>query len=523
MERRWPAPAREGVALAMILATGLWLRLWGLSYGLPHPMARPDEEVLVARLLGFDAGDPNPHWFMYPTFYLYLLYGWVKALVLAAHALGLAPATALADLARRDPARLYLLARSLSVVLGTLAIAVGFFLARALWDARAGLLAALLLAVAFLHVRDSHFFKPDVAQALGTAATLLACVGLARRPTPAAAALAGTACGLTLGVKYNLALLLPLGIAALQGGRAGAWRRLLVGGAAAVVALVVTSPYIVLDYRTFLGWMAYTRLLLGYGGSGVGTGFRYHAEQSFLLAHGLPLSLLMLGAVAWGVRSASLLPITAFVLASVAELGVSALAYTRYVTPLVPVLCVLAGGALARLVARLPAAAPRAALSTLLLIVLLAQPLHNSVRFDQIAARPDTRLLARSWLEDHVPAGASILVLGSDWPFTFGDPVVDGYRVRRNPTLDPALGISYVLTHEHPLPFSRLPESFESLRPRLRLEATFSPFADEEAPPGVVFETRDAFYVPLAGFDGVVRGGPIIRIYSVRGPPPAQP
>src|SRR5437016_5798561 len=142
----------------MILAAGLWLRLWGLSYGLPHPLARPDEEVLVARLLGCDAGDPHPHWFMYPTFYLYLLYGWVKALVLAAHALGLAPATALADLARRDPARLYLLARSLSVVLGTLAIAVGFILARALWDARAGLLAALLLAVAFLHVRDSHFF-----------------------------------------------------------------------------------------------------------------------------------------------------------------------------------------------------------------------------------------------------------------------------------------------------------------------------------------------------------------------------
>ena len=100
---------------------------------------------------------------------------------------------------------------------------------------------------------------------------------------------------------------------------------------------------------------------------------------------------------------------------------------------------------------------------------------------------------------------------------------MDGYRVRRNPTLDPALGIGYVLTHEHPLPFSRLPEGFVSLRLRLRLEATFSPFADGEAPPGVVFETRDAFYVPLAGFDGVVRGGPIIRIYSVLGPPAAQP
>jgi hypothetical protein len=46
--------------------------------------------------------------------------------------------------------------------------------------------------------------------------------------------------------------------------------------------------------------------------------------------------------------------------------------------------------------------------------------------------------------------------------------------------------------------------------------ATFTPFAGDVPPPGVLFEPRDAFYVPVAGFEGVVRGGPLVRIWAVR-------
>ena len=88
-----------GAALAVLLGVGLLLRVWGLDYGLPLSSARPDEEVLIQKILGFDAGDPNPHWFVYPTLSLYLLYAWVKTAFVAGHALGLwAGATDLATL-----------------------------------------------------------------------------------------------------------------------------------------------------------------------------------------------------------------------------------------------------------------------------------------------------------------------------------------------------------------------------------------------------------------------------------------
>ena len=82
-----PTPGERG-ALLVILAGALALRVWGLTYGLPHPQARPDEDTLLGLLFGFDTGDLNPRWFIYPTFFLYLLYAYVKIVVVVGHALG---------------------------------------------------------------------------------------------------------------------------------------------------------------------------------------------------------------------------------------------------------------------------------------------------------------------------------------------------------------------------------------------------------------------------------------------------
>jgi hypothetical protein len=504
----------------VLLAVGLGLRLWGLDYGLPHPWARPDEEAVVLRLLTFDGGDPNPHWFMYPTLSLYLTFAWVKAMFLGGQLTGVwAGAADLATLAKTDPRALYLAARFLSALAGVVTIAATYRLGRLLGGRAAGLVAALLLTVSFLHVRESHFFKPDAILALFITLALIACVGLQRRGTAAAAAVAGVACGLALSVKYTATLAVPLVLAVLlaPGGAGGRSRLVLlaVAGLTALAAAVAGSPFSLLAWPEFSGWMRYTDFWLRFGGEGMGTAYRYHLTYSFLAAQGLPLTIFALGAVAWAFRHRRLVPVAAFLVASLVQIGIVSAAYTRYVTPFLPGFYALAGAALVALVERIPARSARLAVAGLLVVVLNARPLHSAVRFDQIAAAPDTRLLAREWFLAQVPRGTPVLVLGSDWPYTFGDPDLTGYVVRRNPKLDPGLGIRYVVTQEHPLPFSRLPKAFETLRPALRPVETFSPSAGTEVPPGARFEARDAFYVPLAGFDGVERGGPLIRVYRV--------
>jgi len=38
--------------LVLVITAGAILRLWGLRFGFPHPVARPDKEVIVDTALG---------------------------------------------------------------------------------------------------------------------------------------------------------------------------------------------------------------------------------------------------------------------------------------------------------------------------------------------------------------------------------------------------------------------------------------------------------------------------------------
>lgn len=202
-------PARNGHLpwLGAILLAGLALRVRGLDFGLPNLQCRPDETTVVNVALGIAAGDPNPHFFNYPSLHLYLLAFLDGLWYLSARVLGLFSGRAdLEQLVLTDPSPLYLLARSLTAVLGTVSIGLVYLIGRRLADNRVGILAAGFLAVAFLHVRDSHFATVDVPATfhlLIAWSLLLRYVSGGQRTV-----LAGAAAffGLAASTKYNLGL-----------------------------------------------------------------------------------------------------------------------------------------------------------------------------------------------------------------------------------------------------------------------------------------------------------------------------
>ena len=66
------------VELAAILLLAAALRAYGLDFGLPA-VYNMDEVAITSRALGFAKGDLNPHNFLYPTFFFYVLFGWLGA------------------------------------------------------------------------------------------------------------------------------------------------------------------------------------------------------------------------------------------------------------------------------------------------------------------------------------------------------------------------------------------------------------------------------------------------------------
>src|SRR5262245_1994752 len=64
----------SGFAVVLILVVAAVVRFWGIGFGLPFVLARPDELLIVATVLGFFTTTLNPHFFDYPALYLYVLF-----------------------------------------------------------------------------------------------------------------------------------------------------------------------------------------------------------------------------------------------------------------------------------------------------------------------------------------------------------------------------------------------------------------------------------------------------------------
>ena len=181
-----------------------------------------------------------------------------------------------------------------------------------------------------------------------------------------------------------------------------------------------------------------------------------------------------------------------------------------------PVLALLEAAMLCALAGRLFERRSRAVVLSVATLLLAAEPLASAIHHNRLASTTDTRLLATQWLEQNLPAGSRLLVLGAKY-WRWGDPQIPARlkSVHVEPTAEAMseAGVQYLLTHDHWLFSSTLdPEIVNALTPRLKPLVEFEP----ASPAGgeAIFEAFDAYYIPIHGFRKVRRPGPHIRIYA---------
>ena len=404
-ERRPPWTA---AALLACVALALGLRLAANGFGLPDTF-EPDEPKLVNHALAFGTGDLNPHYFVYPALQMYLLffcYGLLYVVLRAAGSVESLEGFKLLFLS--DPTVFYRVGRGLTALSGAASVFLLFLLGRRLYgQAAVGLLAAAALALHPVDVRHGHYVTADVPM---TTLLLLALVFLAptlERPSPAAGFRAGAAAGLATAVKYSgLAFLAPLAAAhALAARRApgpAVRRSLLVALAGLALAFALASPFSVLEWRKTLDGMRFILDVKRDGQFGIARGSSWgtYFQLAFLAG---PLALLSLAGLLNALvrRTPADLLLLAFLVPYFLAVGGSQSHSPRYLVPAFPLLLLLAARWLVGL--RLGARG-RATVAAAALLFALGQSL--GVVRDLL--RPDTRQLARRWIEGHVPAGESI-------------------------------------------------------------------------------------------------------------------
>lgn len=418
------APARlpraASLAIVVIAAVALALRLIGLRFGLPA-VYNPDEVAIMARALAFAKGSLNPHNFLYPTFYFYVLFAWVGVYLAFVYLSG--RVSSVGELQRlyfTDPTGLYTAGRALGAVAGAATTVLVYRLTTHLANRRAGAAAALFLAVAPLGVLDGHYVKHDVFATLLVVLASLACVRVwpgrpGRGTMDRDVVVAGASCGAAFSTHYYCVFLaLPLAWSVYQGRRADGWRAVVravgLAGVCAALVFVALSPFLAVEPLAAWRDITANRAIVvdrAVAAGAFAPALRY-LEMLGRESIGVPVIILSLIGIVWMViaapRRAILLlafpvPFLAFISNTVPA--------SRYLNPVLPFVAVFAGWAIAGIATTLRF---RAWMFWALVAACALPGALASVRVDRFIRQTDTRTLARDYIERTIPAGATILV-----------------------------------------------------------------------------------------------------------------
>lgn len=543
-----------GSALAVVLIAGLggWLRFRGIGYGMQGGGYRPDEGFVIEAALDFAQGDVRLPLPIYPMFLSSLLGAvfWLWRVQLS-FVQGIPWNETVEVLRSRDLADARYAARLVCATFGTLTILETFRLALSLRpgprEAAYAAAASFILAVNFLHVRDSHFVGFDVVAGFLIVLSARKAIG-AIHGNSRDEVLSAIAAGLAVSTRYQAVFaavipLLPTLARSLghHGARAGGWppvvRGLLRQASIVVLVFAVTSPMVIIESAKVVGAVAQFGFSLDFNGA---TGFSWLFGQFLLAAFGehgrwLVLSFLIGAPLAAGIRAvhgwtsraqakrgSDLVPFAHVLLLlpvylALAKFCSQKTVFIRYGTGYLPLLIVGAVLACSR--------APSAALRTLSLLltipVLSLDPFARSMELGRILAADDTRelfdeRLAELNIDDfpfYVPDTLLYPIPAGLWRktvvgFTSCDRLIAALAQH---------GEGFLLSASHPLTYfvPEPPPWMATLMARSERVLTVDlPFRVSHAAP-VLFEKIDAFFVPFAGLGAVERGGPALTLHRV--------
>jgi hypothetical protein len=420
--------------LGVILVSAFAIRYRGISYGLPA-ITRQDEILIMnVAIRMVRNSDANPHFFIYPSLFLYMQAGLLQAELAYGRFSG-----SFHSLQDADMSSIFLAGRFLTLFLSLATLLTVYFIGKLLFHRGAGIAAVLILAFSPLHVANSVYNSVDSPMTFWvTLAFLPAALIHQRGPKWRYYVLGAVFAGFAVGTKYNAAIIvLPLLLAHFQA-YSFSWaaigqRKLLIAALLAALAFFATTPYALLSFGEFTAGIRYFTGHYSEGHLGATAPLVSYPQYARLLGQGFGtwFVLCALGAamhlVARERRKGVLLvayPFTFFLM-----IGMYRAYFSRNLLSLTPFLALLAGYGIMQTAmflqrtVKLPAAGGlracvppgkrMAAIAALLAVAwsvaCLFQQGQRSYRHVSETTRIDTRLEAERWIEANLPGMAMIV------------------------------------------------------------------------------------------------------------------
>jgi hypothetical protein len=421
--------APRHLALGSVLVLALVLRLWGFKQGLPFSYNSDEAQHFVPKAIGFYSGDWDPHYFLNPPAYSYLL-----AIVFE---LWFGSADAVIRSYTANPTEVFEVARVVVALLGTASVWLTYGAAVRLFDRTVALLAAAIMACAFLPVFYSHLALNDVPGLFAVSVALHGIAGVYQRGKTGDYLVAGLGIGLAAATKYTdglvaVCLLVAAAHDVRRCGLRDATLQLLAGGLAALAAFTAANPYWILSWGEFTtGLSSQASLAAGAQQVKLGTpgggGIVYYL-WSFTWGLGLgPCVAAVGGAIVLLARRAYwmlalLVPVQ---IVFVIFMGGQQRYFGRWLMPVLPLDAMLAAYAAVALVRWLVRSGRLSLVlsATFVGLALLTQSVVADVHNDRVLSRPYTTNLVRAWMVKHIPAGQNVVIepiIPDTWPTDLG-------------------------------------------------------------------------------------------------------
>jgi hypothetical protein len=402
--------------LLLVAAANLGLNTWGNDWGLPQQW-HADELALKARHI-IDGRELKLHSFYYGGLHFYSIaaFAYMPAYLYTLMTEPKPDRSAEPERFEQWKAdrqqRAVQAARTLSAVLSTLVVLITFALGKLLFDRQVGLLAALVVAFSASAVAIAHFSTVDAAAVFWFWLCCLLAALLWRRGDLRWWILSGLVAGLAIGTKLDRVLVLvPLAVACTYADRDLLRQRWWFIALGTIGGYVVANPTLLLDPFLFIDGVTREFMLNALRTpppDATNYGLFVHFMQE---GQGVPLFVLSLAGLAYAMIALGRQETRRALLFLLATTLPPALVYLKiflrapYVALLYPGIAIAIGFAVTDL------ARGARPLAARFIYLIYGVTLCYSVLYSVTMARQfstDARYAASAWIQEHIPAGASL-------------------------------------------------------------------------------------------------------------------
>lgn len=413
--------------LGIILLLALVVRMWGVGFGLPQQHMIDERWIIYSAFYAALEKLRPVGIFHSPPFMGYILLVEYGIYFLLGRTIGVFSSTSeFAVSYLKDPTTFILIGRVTMVLAGVFSVWLVWFLGKKYFSKLVGILASFFLSLNFLHVKESHYIKPDVLSGLLILASFYFALRIVVSGERKNYLWAGIFAGLAIGTRFPSGLiLLVVVVAHFIKSKTTHLNKLLVAFGSSALAFVLVHPYFVLEfsstlqsvYRDFvdhalidtssitLGRPVWWYFLTEHIPQGVGFFMFVTAIGGFILS-------LWKGRKKKQYLLIPILPVVFFLTID----SWSNYDNARYAVMTLPFFTLGSAVFVESLYHKLYRRRVGKAFVIILGFVLIWQPLLRIVKFDRLISTPDTREISEKWIEENIEAGEKILVEGTYRP-----------------------------------------------------------------------------------------------------------